>query len=331
MTSSRRPTGTILAVGALLVVAVAGIAAVVVAVLALRAGDGSSDDTTGDVAAVTTTSTTTTTTTIVVVHEPLPPGVSEIATVHAELAEVDVRATPPPGWDDTLTPVVTSVDPEPPRSGLDLGRVPMPAAEAPISGRHVVADGWRFANPTTYSPPQPLVFGVVQRQGDWIQVLVPVRPNGTVGWLPAASATVTRTDLSVEVSLAERRVRVVRGGVEELAAPIAIGRPSTPTPTGEFYVTDIVPSANPDGGYGPVALALNGYSEVMDAFAGEDGAGASGETAPDARAPVLALHGTNRPASVGHARSNGCPRLYNDDVLRLAELVPAGTPVRIWP
>ena len=47
--------------------------------------------------------------------------------------------------------------------------------------------------------------------------------------------------------------------------------------------------------------------------------------------PVLALHGTNRPASVGRAMSNGCPRLYNEDMLRLAELVPAGTPVRIWP
>ena len=45
----------------------------------------------------------------------------------------------------------------------------------------------------------------------------------------------------------------------------------------------------------------------------------------------LALHGTNRPASVGRAQSNGCPRLFDEDVLRLAELVPAGTPVLIWP
>ncbi|MDQ2678973.1 MAG: L,D-transpeptidase [Actinomycetota bacterium] len=317
---------TVLAVAALGLIAVA----VVVVAVVLRAGG---DDGTDVAAAVSTTSTTAapTTTTIVVERTTLPAGVSEYATVDPTVDDVSVRNTAPPGWDETLTPVVTSSDPEPPRSGLDLARVAMPSEAAPISGRHVSEGGWTFANPTTFAPPQPLVFGVVQRQGDWIQVLVPVRPNGTVGWLSAADATVTRTDLSVVVSLTERRVRVLRGAVEEFAAPISIGRPSTPTPTGEFYVTDVVPSVNPAGGYGPVALALNGYSEVMDAFGGESDAGPSGQGAPDAIAPVLALHGTNRPSSVGRAQSNGCPRLYNDDMLRLAELVPTGTPVRIWP
>ena len=64
----------------------------------------------------------------------------------------------------------------------------------------------------------------------------------------------------------------------------------------------------------------------MDAFPSENAAGA-----PDETAPVLAIHGTNRPASVGQAASNGCPRLANADVLRLAQLAPAGTPVFIWP
>jgi hypothetical protein len=290
-------------------------------------GDSTRDSST---TASTTTVPTTTTAPPPVIDE-LPPTVSEVAKVHSTLAEVSVRSSPPPGWDETLTPVVRSTAPEPARSALDVGRVPLPSAEEPISGRHVTNDGWTFANPTTFAPPQPLVFGVVERQGDWIEVLVPVRPNGTTGWLRADDAEVSRTSLSVEVSLTERRVRVVRDGVEEFAAPVAIGRPSTPTPTGEFYVTDLVPSVNPAGGYGPIALALNGYSEVMDAFAGESGTGPSGAAAPDAIAPVLALHGTNRPDSVGRAMSNGCPRLYNDDVLRLAELVPAGTPVRIWP
>jgi lipoprotein-anchoring transpeptidase ErfK/SrfK len=46
---------------------------------------------------------------------------------------------------------------------------------------------------------------------------------------------------------------------------------------------------------------------------------------------VLAIHGTNRPDSIGKAASNGCPRLFNEDILKLAALVPAGTPVQIWP
>ena len=316
----------LVAVLALLVVIAAGAATYV------AFGDSDSvatDD--GSRSDSTTTTTETSTTLAPVVHEQLPVGIGEYATVDPAVDDVFVRSTPPPGWDDTLSPVITSAEPEPPRSALDTGRVPLPSAEEPIAGRHVAEGGWTFSNPTTFTPPQPLVFGVVQRQGDWIQVSLPVRPNGTTGWLAAEGTRVTRTELRVEVSLTDRRVRVLRAGVEEFSAPIAIGRPSTPTPTGEFYVTDIVPSVNPAGGYGPVALALNGYSEVMDAFAGESDVGESGEGAPDAIAPVLALHGTNRPASVGQAWSNGCPRLYNDDIVRLAELVPAGTPVRIWP
>ncbi len=192
---------------------VAAVAVVVAAVLVLRSDtEEPATDRVAGVASTSTTSTTPTTTSIVVVHETLPTGVSEVATVDPTIDDVTVRATPPPEWDETLTPVVTSTDPEPPRSALDLGRVALPSPDAPISGRHVAEGGWTFSNPTTFTPPQPLVFGVVQRQGDWIQVLVPVRPNGTVGWLAAAAATVTRTELSVVVSLSERRVRVVRAG-----------------------------------------------------------------------------------------------------------------------
>ncbi|CAB4543247.1 unannotated protein [freshwater metagenome] len=128
------------------------------------------------------------------------------------------------------------------------------------------------------------------------------------------------------ISLTDRSLRVVEAGQELLTAPISVGRPSSPTPTGSFYVTDIVPSANPAGGYGPVALALNGYSEAMDTFGGENAEGT-----PDSLAPVLAVHGTNKPDSIGRAASNGCPRLFNQDILKLAALVPAGTPVAIWP
>ena len=190
----------------------------------------------------------------------------------------------------------------------------------------VTADGWLFANPTAYRPPQPLVFGVVQRQGDWLEVQLPVRPNGTSGWLRAADVQVTSTTRSVQVSLSARRLRVVDSGAELMDVPAGVGRSATPTPTGTFTVTDLVPSTDPAGGYGPIALALDGYSEVMDTFASEN----AGD-APDADAPVLAIHGTNRPSSVGAAQSNGCPRLSNADVLRLAQLVPAGTPVQIWP
>lgn len=278
-------------------------------------------------AAVSTTSSASTTTTSVVVEQiVLPAGTREVATVLPELGEVVVRRTPPVGWDRRLTPVVTPSGAEPPRSALDRDRVALPNEQQAIVGRAVTPKGWVFENPTSYRPPQPLVFGVVQRQGDWLEVQLPVRPNGTTGWIRSSRVTLSSTTMSVQVSLSERRLRVVDAGAVLVDVPAGIGRPATPTPTGTFTVTDVVPSANPAGGYGPVALALDGYSEVMDSFAGE-----SGEDAPDATVPVLAVHGTNRPESVGQAQSNGCPRLYNDDMLRVAAMVPAGTPVQIWP
>lgn len=277
--------------------------------------------------AVSTTSSASTTTTSVVVEQiVLPAGTREVATVLPELGEVVVRRTPPVGWDRRLTPVVTPSGAEPPRSALDRDRVALPNEQQAIVGRAVTPKGWVFENPTSYRPPQPLVFGVVQRQGDWLEVQLPVRPNGTTGWIRSSRVTLSSTTMSVQVSLSERRLRVVDAGAVLVDVPAGIGRPATPTPTGTFTVTDVVPSANPAGGYGPVALALDGYSEVMDSFAGE-----SGEDAPDATVPVLAVHGTNRPESVGQAQSNGCPRLYNDDMLRVAAMVPAGTPVQIWP
>ena len=43
-----------------------------------------------------------------------------------------------------------------------------------------------------------------------------------------------------------------------------------------------------------------------------------------------ALHGTNRPETVGRSVSHGCVRLRNDDIARLYDMVPVGTPVYIY-
>lgn len=258
--------------------------------------------------------------------EPLPAGSRQVARVRAEVARLDVRAAAPAGWDATLSPVVTPSDPAPPRTGQDVAREPIPSPAIPVNGREAIPDGWILANPSTYEPPQPLVLGVVERQGDWVEVQVPVRPNGTTGWVRLADVELTTTTRSVVVSLTERTLRVLDDGVVLMDVPAAIGRGATPTPTGTFTVTDLVPSTDPAGPYGPVALALDGHSEALDAFP-SDNAG----NAPDAVAPVLAVHGTNRPSSVGQAASNGCPRLLNDQIVELARLAPAGTPVHIWP
>jgi lipoprotein-anchoring transpeptidase ErfK/SrfK len=41
------------------------------------------------------------------------------------------------------------------------------------------------------------------------------------------------------------------------------------------------------------------------------------------------IHGTNNPASIGKAVSNGCVRMFNRDVIQVYSKVDYGTPVRI--
>jgi lipoprotein-anchoring transpeptidase ErfK/SrfK len=121
----------------------------------------------------------------------------------------------------------------------------------------------------------------------------------------------------IEVRLGERMLRAYDGDQELVSTKVVVGAPSTPTPTGVFYVTDEVPQRNPAGAYGPVALATDGYSEAMDYFS--------------TGVPVIALHGTSRPELVGQAVANGCVRVPNDLIQQLADTIDPGTPVLIWP
>ena len=95
--------------------------------------------------------------------------------------------------------------------------------------------------------------------------------------------------------------------------PVAVGKPTTPSPTGLFYVTDRINTGQPGGAYGPYALGLSGFSNVLFSFSGGDG--------------EVGIHGTNTPSSVGHAVTHGCIRLYNRDITKLYSKIWIGTPV----
>jgi len=184
-----------------------------------------------------------------------------------------------------------------------------------ITGRYAIETGWTFENPGPYEPPQPFTMLVEERRGNWVMVHLPVRPNGTVGWVDVGDVDLSTTDNRIEINLTERMLRAYAGSEQIAETQVVVGSPFTPTPTGTFYVTDIVPQTSPT--YGPVALATNGYSEIMDKF--------------DTGVPVVALHGTNNPQYVGQARSNGCIRVPNEIIQMLADTMPQGTPVYIFP
>jgi lipoprotein-anchoring transpeptidase ErfK/SrfK len=157
---------------------------------------------------------------------------------------------------------------------------------------------------------------VTEVRPGWVRVQVPVRPNGSEGWVRAEDVTLSEIDTLVEVSVSGRTLRAHRDGQVVIESPVVVGEADTPTPTGRFFLTDEV-AKPPTGAYGPWILAVSAFSQTMDTFA--DGA------------PLIAIHGTKYPALMGSAASNGCVRVPNDVIVALRDLLPLGTPVDIRP
>jgi hypothetical protein len=148
----------------------------------------------------------------------------------------------------------------------------------------------------------------------WILVPLPGRPNGRVGWVP--SNALGETHVSHEYLRVNREtlhVTLFRRGRPIWGAPIGVGRPSLPTPTGGFYVTEKVEPLNQPF-YGPYALATSAYSPTLTDWPGGG---------------VVAIHGTDEPQLIPGRPSHGCIRLRNADIASLWRLVGIGTPIEI--
>jgi lipoprotein-anchoring transpeptidase ErfK/SrfK len=166
----------------------------------------------------------------------------------------------------------------------------------------------------------PTVFSVLAARLDshcrasWYRVQLPLRPNGITGWVRAGAVAQRALDVRIVVDLSERRVTVYRGARPVVVTKAAIGAPSTPTPTGRYYVNQKLVAPDPLGPYGPAALGISAFSPVLQHWA---------------QGGPIAIHGTNEPSLLGSAVSHGCVRVPNDVVERLWKLVPTGTPVLI--
>ena len=166
----------------------------------------------------------------------------------------------------------------------------------------------------------PTVFGVVARRVEqsckpsWYRVRLPRRPNGRLGWVRAADVKVGAVRTRILVDLSERRVTLYRSGKRVLTTRAAVGATSTPTPTGTFYVDQRLYSGDPGGPFGPSAVGIAAYSEVLTGWT---------------QGGPIAIHGTNRPDLIGQAVSNGCVRVRNEVVTRIFDATLSGTPVVI--
>jgi len=173
----------------------------------------------------------------------------------------------------------------------------------------------RFEHPIPTG--SPLVFQVHEDAGEWLRVSLPVRPNGSSGWIRAADVEVTTTSFRIEIDVSNHRLVVWRDGQVLIDDPVAIGTGETPTPIGSFFLTELLQPPEPDGPYGTYAYGLSGFSETLTSFNGGEG--------------VIGIHGTNEPASLGTNVSHGCVRLANETISAMAGYLPLGTPVIITP
>jgi lipoprotein-anchoring transpeptidase ErfK/SrfK len=166
----------------------------------------------------------------------------------------------------------------------------------------------------------PTVFSVVGAVLDrrctasWFHVELPMRPNGVTGYVRADAVAVARVRTRIVVDVSRRELSFFKNGRLVLRSRTAVGASATPTPLGRYYVNQRLVPADPGGPFGPGAIGISAFSNVLTGWT---------------QGGPVAIHGTNEPWSIGHAVSNGCIRVPNAVIRRLFASTPAGTPVFI--
>jgi L,D-transpeptidase catalytic domain len=152
------------------------------------------------------------------------------------------------------------------------------------------------------------------RDALWVRIRVPGLPNDRFGWVPRAALGgfgFVHTHLVID----RRRLTatLLNDGRRLFAAPVAVGRPDWPTPSGTFVIVDRLTRFT-DPMYGPIAFGTSARSAVLTDWPGGG---------------VVGIHGTDAPELVPGRVSHGCIRMRNRDIVRLARLMPVGTPVTV--
>jgi hypothetical protein len=175
----------------------------------------------------------------------------------------------------------------------------------------------RLSPRTPEGTPHPLP--VLGRRADargrvWLRVRLPVLPNGTTGWVPRrALGAYELVRHRLVVDLEALRATLLRRGRPVFRAAIGVGQDRWPTPRGEFLVRNRLERYR-SARYGPLAFGTSARSATLTDWP------AGG---------FVGIHGTDRPDLLPGRVSHGCIRMRNADILRLARLMPVGTPVTI--
>ena len=161
-----------------------------------------------------------------------------------------------------------------------------------------------------------LALSRVDRSGKlWIKARLPMLPNNTVGWIPRdALGGYNAVNTHLVVSTRKFTATLYRYGKQIFSAPVGVGQSRWPTPAGRYYIRNkLTRYSSPV--YGPLAFGTSARSAVLTDWP------AGG---------FVGIHGTNQPGLIPGRISHGCIRLRNADILRLARLMPPGTPLTIF-
>jgi len=154
------------------------------------------------------------------------------------------------------------------------------------------------------------------RNRTWYQVRLPMRPNNKTGWVPASALSdLQPVSTWLRINTRTFRITLVKAGKTVFSAPIGVGQKQWPTPRGEFYIRVKLERYGGAGSvYGPLAFVTSATSPTLTDWPGGG---------------IVGIHGTNQPGLIPGRISHGCVRLRNADILRLAKLMPVGTPLTI--
>ena len=249
-------------------------------------------DNTAPPATTTTTATTTTATTTTPAPTPAPAPKSKPAPKSTRTTAARVQTVFPAAGQLLVSKVV-------------VRRKPSPGAPA-IKTMHMFRPDYRIQE----------ILSVATTLGSdgkpWYKISVPMRPNGTMGWIPARSVSLSPTKGQIIVHRSSRTIDMYWNGKHALHAQVAIGAPGMETPVGHYYVAArFVPYQDPF--LGVFAVETSAYSKLTEWPGGG----------------VVGIHGTSEPQLLGQAVSHGCVRVANTTAAAMRKLAPLGTPIWI--
>jgi len=188
------------------------------------------------------------------------------------------------------------------------------AKASPSLGAPTIAS---FARINAQGAPQvfDLVKEMVGTHGEvWYRALLPMRPNGTMGFIQARVLRLSQTPYRIVVSRAHLTLTLWSGCQVVRRYRIGLGTLDTPTPVGTFYLTSLLKPPVPNSVYGAYAYGLSAYSNAITTWKWGG---------------MIGLHGTNDLSSIGKRMSHGCIRMRNGDIRSLVRMLPLGTPIEI--